>query len=368
MIYRLIRTLIPKDGGFDLQHLRRFAKPEAVPEGVKRGFEMVREDPAIDPSTNDANPSENINENPQEENGKGNVKEKEKEIFLIVAATSIISPSSLHPSLETILGSGAVKLYTTNIPLLAPTSAEQALQWSETYWPTVYKKSNPFGPHVSIVSRAQEELERDVGRWMDMAWRLADEARMNGVGEGVGCVIVEKKEGEAKVVVAAGDGRWCCWDRERGGEGNVVGHAVMRGIGMVSEGLARDYTSSSQDLPSLSSSTESIFRNQPLLELEKTLPEQEIDVGGYLCHELEIYCTHEPCVMCSMAIVHSRFGKAVFEKRMLRTGGLCADEGGLGHGLWWRKELNWTMLAWQWVRPVGFREGINDRGNERLNA
>lgn len=51
--------------------------------------------------------------------------------------------------------------------------------------------------------------------------------------------------------------------------------------------------------------------------------------------------------MCSMAIVHSRFGRIVFGHRMKKTGGLCAD-GGLGHGLFWRKELNWTCLGWEW--------------------
>ncbi|CAG8951457.1 hypothetical protein HYFRA_00007373 [Hymenoscyphus fraxineus] len=155
--------------------------------------------------------------------------------------------------------------------------------------------------------------------------------------------------------------------RREGGEGNVAAHAVMRGIGMVSQGLARDYTASST-IPPFSDTEGGIFRNHPLLDLERDLPEKEVDVGGYLCHDLEIYCTHEPCVMCSMAIVHSRFGRAVFEKRMCGTGGLCADEGGLGHGLWWRKELNWTMLGWRWVRPVGFREGRGDVVDEGLSA
>jgi len=39
----------------------------------------------------------------------------------------------------------------------------------------------------------------------------------------------------------------------------------------------------------------------------------------------------------------------VFDKRMRKTGGITADEDGLGCGLWWRKELNWTMLAWQYA-------------------
>ncbi|CAG8976316.1 hypothetical protein HYALB_00005722 [Hymenoscyphus albidus] len=353
----LVRTLVPRDGGYDFQHLRRFAKPGVVPEGVRRRyFEGCGED-----GPESLRSSVDENEGLKEEGC-----EEETKIFLLIAATSIISPSSLLPSLESILGPG-VKLSTTEIPLLAPTSAEQAKGWSEKYWPCVYKKSIPFGPHVAIVSRAQEEVLRGVRGWMDSAWGLADAAREEGVGEGVGVVIVERRGGEARVVVGAGDGRWCRWGREEGGEGNVTAHAVMRGIGMVSEGLARDYTSPSA-IPPFPDTEGGIFRNHPLLDLENDLPEKEVDVGGYLCHDLEIYCTHEPCVMCSMAIVHSRFGRAVFEKRMCGTGGLCADEGGLGHGLWWRKELNWTMLGWRWVRPLGFREGRVDVVDVELDA
>jgi len=94
-----------------------------------------------------------------------------------------------------------------------------------------------------------------------------------------------------------------------------------------------------------------IFQDSPLFEIEAENSRQSGNGDGYLCHGLEIYCSHEPCVMCSMAIVHSRFGKVVFARRMQQTGGLCAD-GDLGHGLFWRKELNWTMLGWQWFDSI----------------
>lgn len=71
---------------------------------------------------------------------------------------------------------------------------------------------------------------------------------------------------------------------------------------------------------------------------------------GYLCNGLDIYLTHEPCVSCSMAMVHSRFRACVFMKRMPRTGGLCAEkeDGSLGYGLFWRSELNWRVLTFQY--------------------
>jgi len=125
---------------------------------------------------------------------------------------------------------------------------------------------------------------------------------------------------------------------------------------------------------------------------------------GYLCLNLEVYVTHEPCVMCSMALLHSRIGRVVFgrrrggeggsgggmmaergegrqredqmmdgEKDEGRTNGEAVVEGEIhdGHdrasaieekvhlpnyGLFWRDDLNWRFNAWEW-RPLS-------RGND----
>ncbi|EKD16226.1 uncharacterized protein L3040_009534 [Drepanopeziza brunnea f. sp. 'multigermtubi'] len=412
----LVRKLVPDDGGLDLQHLRRVAKLADLPSQVQVRLTAPSDMPA-------------------EERAK-------RTLFLICGPTTAISFPDLLIPLRDILGEA--ELFEVDVPLLAPTSQEQAEGWTRSFWPTVYKKSNPFGPHVSILARAEEEMKEEVGRYFDLAEKVAGDCRDRGLGERVGVCVVERKGGKGRVVAVAGDVRWMGWEK-RVGCGNVCAHAVMRAIGMVAEGvkgrgdaedgrhdveiegdgvaaavLEKDLGTSAISTaaasvdkiegakggtisapstvegvhrldptiaateaghPEISGSADTqagdisftfssnhtdrdqqqkqtrapdhsldeLFQDTPLLPLEKQHYDPSGNQNGYLCHDLEIYCTHEPCVMCSMAIVHSRFGRVVFRRRMGETGGLCAD-GELGHGLFWRKELNWTLLAWQWKR------------------
>lgn len=331
------------------------------------------------------------------------------ELFLIVGSTNAISSTAVIQELSALVSDPII--FSIQVPRLAPTSQEQASSWCSQYWPTVYKKSNPFGPHPSIVSRSEQEIRGEVEKWMALATEAALQADLTGSGEAVGVVIVERTNSVGRPVAVAGDARWMDWSCK--GQGNVTAHAVLRAISMVASGLreteqsasiASDPTSSlpaerapadqsmctalpsTQQLetdktkviksgvessslnpeeaiwnakpdPEITSvyapggkqvHTDNIFQDRLMLASEKDHNNQPVTEAGYLCHELEIYCTHEPCVMCSMAILHSRFGKMVFQNRMPETGGMCAD-GELGHGLFWRKELNWTVLAWQWI-------------------
>ncbi|KAL5325866.1 hypothetical protein ACEPPN_007000 [Leptodophora sp. 'Broadleaf-Isolate-01'] len=404
-VLNLVRKLVPDDGGIDFQHLRRFAKLKDLPPHVR---ELVA----------DASAS--------------------SDLFLIAGPITAIPFTDLLHELTSILKE--VYMVEVDVPLLAPTSQEQATSWTAKYWPTVYKKSNPFGPHPSIVERAEEEMRGEVEGYMELAERVAREGYEGNKGEKVGVVVVERKERKGRVVAVAGDARWDGWGKGGRGSGNVVAHAVMRAIGMVAGGLKareevgvnapgqegedlkgsterkrkrdavdvkanglpsavqkhgpkhsdagvgdEDKTSqTSESLKSSPSPTEKpigpskidsgtepkvdaiadIFKDEALLPIEKEHFDPSGNENGYLCHELEIYCTHEPCVMCSMAIVHSRFGRVVFKRRMGETGGLCAD-GELGHGLFWRKELNWTLLGWQWLHDVGEQE---PEANSHLHA
>ena len=285
-------------------------------------------------------------------------------LHLLVCAASVLPCEDVLESLSSLdsfkSGNIGPRIRIIPVPLLPPTSGEQAEQWSKIYWPTIYKKNNPFGPHPSVIVRTEGEIRGSVGEWMELAKLAGEEALSASKGEPVGAVIVDRNAATgAHPVVVAGDARWSTTGRKaRGGVGNIAAHAVMRAIGLVARkrrDLLRVEHHGVEE-----ADTNEIFADRPFPGLETEIYSKDtLAPGGYLCLDLELYVTHEPCIMCSMAILHSRFGKIVFGQRLPNTGGISADmNAGVGYGesenpqlsygLFWRPELNWKLLAWQW--------------------
>ena len=287
-------------------------------------------------------------------------------LHYLVCPASVItveSLSAIFSSIEFSLGTTfEPRLRLIPVPLYAPSSEKQARDWSQDYWPTVYRGGNPFGPHPSLVSRVLEDVRSRVERCMDLARRAGVEAMLVAQGEPIGASIVDRSGGEGgSVIVVAGDARWGRIDKGNGHEsGDITAHAVMRAIGMVARKrrtLVEEELVSGRD-----SDKYDLNADRPLTSLEREVYTTSPGArDGYLCLDLELYITHEPCVMCSMAILHSRFSSVIFGHRMLRTGGITAvspnhndsyiniDNPIPGYGLFWRQELNWRHLAWQWV-------------------
>ena len=360
-------------------------------------------------------------------------------LYLLVCPSNVIGLRDLHDLLiqHSPFCSSAeswaypLEIKEITVPRLAPTSPEQAADWSDRYCPTFYRKTNPFGAHPSSILKAEQELEQPEHDTVtvDAMMQLADQAgtatEKLGYGIASGCVIVERVEDKTEIIAVAGDARSKPLPSESGSadtslidnsledadspaaskkggkgggafakktarrkrkkeeerlkkiaeqntcsSGNVMCHAVMRAIGMVGRKRLRV---ASVPVSSRAAKAENGFfraglerdvkaRDAFFLDLPATPLEQQyferdnLKPDGYLCLKLEVFLTHEPCVMCSMALVHSRVGKVIFKHRMPQTGGLTAemisnDTGpvGLGYGLCWRKELNWQFMCWEWT-------------------
>ncbi|KAH9908089.1 cytidine deaminase-like protein [Xylariomycetidae sp. FL2044] len=172
---------------------------------------------------------------------------------------------------------------------------------------------------------------------------------------------IEEKE-TTQVVAVAADARWY-QQTKTGQTGNPMAHAALRAISMVAQKLVRaeNKPKPTQEIMEFES-----FQDKPLLDDEQVVFDADHpSPDGYLCHELELYMTHEPCTMCAMGILHSRMGRITYRHRMPLTGGMSSEDrsqdlcgnpepcergscgGGQGLGLHWRKELNWSMLGWE---------------------
>lgn len=360
-----------------LHHLRRFVKTENLPPHLQNiaCSRAIGSPAAVVPEkfcfanlTHTANHL--VHEFNIGEHHRVN-EDDQKTLHFLICETSSLSLEGVAAVLESFwphCGCNLLhRLRTLTVPLFPPTSNEQAKQWSRSHWPTIYKRNNPLGPHWKIISHAESEILDQAGHWIDLARRAGNSVFQPLLGESVGAVILNRKSDRTpELIAAAGDARWGKISKDaRSGCGNVMAHSVMRAIGLVAR-KRRDLTeegASGED----SSDLASIFADKPLTSVESdAYSVNKMAPGGYLCLGLEIYVTHEPCVMCSMAILHSRFARVVFGKRLPRTGGITAGvaseelqadlQPNLGYGLFWRQELNWKLFAWQWVGGQGCSE------------
>ncbi|RJE23892.1 tRNA-specific adenosine-34 deaminase subunit [Aspergillus sclerotialis] len=363
---------------------------------------------------------------------------------------SILAPFAPHPA-ECPLPPTAepappsrIHIYTIRIPLLPPLNAHQADTWTKTLWPVAF---NPAAPRAAVAAPRQvinsvyESIQPVAGHYLALAEKVAEEAELSGRGRRVGAVVVDPaiKERIDKVddknennwmdaiIALAGDARY---SRREGGspsqselhpgiganpasesynpdlEGGPELHALMRSVDIIASkrrGNDREYSKDRPDLSPL----ESYFLSLPVPQaLKNDLAGGEEDEqgnstmqtsrirsraqGGYLCTDLDIYISREPCLCCSMGMLLSRFRAVIFPRKgRLITGGLASEpvisptpveaeteSSGMReqtqdislsvgedrwdqiidpslrdiyYGLHWRKELNWRALGFEFV-------------------
>jgi tRNA-specific adenosine deaminase 3 len=80
--------------------------------------------------------------------------------------------------------------------------------------------------------------------------------------------------------------------------------------------------------------------------------------ADYLLTSLSLFVSHEPCVMCVMALLHSRVREVFYVVPRKRGGGFGA--GGEGFAIHGHKGLNHRFEVWRWDGELGegVREGL----------
>lgn len=184
------------------------------------------------------------------------------------------------------------------IPDEKPMTKDQALKWSSLYWPLSWKGNPNHQDLITSVFDLADE-QRVVAELVADAKNAADLP--------VVTYIMEKLDsGKLQLLYRGEDTRHTY----------PLTHGVMNAIERCaeSERLKRAEGVATEDL-------------------------------GYLCHNLLVYTTHEPCTMCAMALVHSRIGRLTY----IWPNANGAIE--LSHFIGDRRDLNWTFDIWRWVGP-----------------
>ncbi|XP_040291900.1 probable inactive tRNA-specific adenosine deaminase-like protein 3 [Bufo bufo] len=222
---------------------------------------------------------------------------------------TVDSKREIHLQVTDILQGGCLDLnglgkpYIVSVPSRAAKNQKEQQVWA-SIWPCTYhaKPKNTNSKECDSGEGVSEQELLRIGRNMHQALEAAQQNQSRG-GKGVGAVVVDQESG--KVVATGTD--------QTGVEGGPLLHACMVAIDLVAQqqgGGAYVELSSMQeaDRDRLHKESEQGVESKGN-EREKRKRSKEKDAGTevpYLCTGYEVYVTHEPCVMCSMALLHSR--------------------------------------------------------------
>lgn len=267
------------------------------------------------------------------------------------------------------------RILQARVPLNPPSTASQAEEWTNRYWPCTFNPASqtiqnaPPLHHLRSITAELDTEQTDV--YMKLARQVAQECHGLEIGRTVGAVLVDPVKNE--VVAAAGDARWYKQDRHpdspKRSNGRPEHHALMRAIASVARkeirrrgGIDAEDRSDTNGLDLMGrplTATERQYFAAPEINITDEAAstwfpraQSSLRPDPYLCNGLDVYLTHEPCVCCAMAMLHSRFRACIFARPMHASGALTADPDGLGYGLFWRRELNWRVTTFEYMHVV----------------
>ncbi|KZP31462.1 hypothetical protein FIBSPDRAFT_849425 [Athelia psychrophila] len=218
--------------------------------------------------------------------------------------------------------------YTLPVPL-GPARTPASLAAKAALWPTVY--APPRAP-LPGEDDAGEEWTRGRVRWAERAMRCAVRAADEGRRRG------EVPVGVCQAEEGSREGGWVSAHDTRVSAQHPLRHAVLNAVRAMADQHAADAVSlpaAASPSTSTSLANTSINGDVPAIPTDATedatpAPATLPPSRGYLLTAHTLFTTHEPCVMCAMALLHSRVRQVFYLRALPSTGGLGGGGGGAG--------------------------------------
>uniref|UniRef100_A0A060T756 ARAD1D00770p n=1 Tax=Blastobotrys adeninivorans TaxID=409370 RepID=A0A060T756_BLAAD len=219
-----------------------------------------------------------------------------------------------------------VTVDTAKIPRFQAYTKEQAAEWSSQSWPILWR-GNPAAIKTALDDKEVDRIVHYLGVVSEMS-KNADSSQLP-----VATIIVDPIRDR---IVA----RQC---DDRNGSGNPLAHSIMN----AAVEAARVEAERRENGNAIENNNTNTNGNEDGNGNEE---DKDGDDRNYLCLDMHVYTTHEPCVMCAMALIHSRIARLVYIHPSPKTGAI-EPSSGAGTCVHWTKGLNWKYEAWRWLGP-----------------
>lgn len=248
------------------------------------------------------------------------------------------------------------ELYLVRVPTIAAPSRSRLAEWA-TVWPCI------FLPPGAGLATGKGLPGSDAARQATLVDRSQDNARW-------------KQAGAADWIR---DGfRRCLTTARRAAAAGEIGAAALvteapNAQGHVSVALDAHDTRTSDAHPLRHAVPNVVRAVADWRAARRTEPPQGVAANGqdYLLTGLSLFLTHEPCVYCAMALIHSRVQTVYFLFPSSQAGGFCgahagaddraaclgAEDGG-PYSIHEQSGLNHRYDVWRWVDPNEFAEDL----------
>lgn len=210
------------------------------------------------------------------------IRSRNNELEIVIGKKCL---SSDHPAFDSFVSSTIVK---TPVPLHKPLSTVQFQKYNE-YWPCNFHPEKEIEKLLSVNCGFDRNEFEAISKNVTIVLNKCSE-----VGRQV-CAIYDPHDEELVCLSTSSDG--------------ILSHAVMNCLTL----LAATQINSTEE-----KMVNEKWHSGEILCTKRIVRNKHTD---YLCTGLEIYLSHEPCIMCAMALLHSRAMKLFFVNEV-RNGAL----------------------------------------------